>query len=134
ISSVLKSERQIGDDMWEIVWDQITATNRGITAEEVKDLFRVIDIEPIQFYHIPDRLFIIGWIYPGTPLGMIKSIELASAFREEERILPNDETTDSTDGSRWIISYDADSIPNRTDIDTVFNGIYGATVTHLTTA
>lgn len=134
ISSVLKSERQIGDDMWEIVWDQITATNRGITAEEVMDLFRVIDIEPIQFDHIPDRLFIIGWIYPGTPLGMIKSIELASAFREEERILPNDETTDSTDGSRWIISYDADSIPNRTDIDTVFNGIYGATVTHLTTA
>lgn len=126
ISSVLKSERQIGDDMWEIVWDQITATNRGITAEEVKDLFRVIDIEPIQYDHIPDRLFIIGWIYSGTPLGMIKSIELASAFREEERLLD--------DGSRWIISYDADTIANRTDIDTVFNGIYGATVTHLTTS
>lgn len=132
ISSVLKSERQIRPGMWEITWDQITATNRGILVEEVKNLFKVIDIEPIQYDHIPDRLFIIGWFYPGTPLGMIKSLELASVFREEQRVSPSTDQTDENSGGSWIITYDADRISNRSDIDTVFVGMFGAAVKHLT--
>lgn len=127
ISSVLKTEKMIGldqwgDKMWEILWDQVTAVNNGITSEDVKNLFRTIGIDPIQYDNIPDRLFIIGWGYPYSPMSIMKSIELVEGFRNY--IQEQDD--------EWIMSYDTSVVTDRNDIDTVFKGLYDVEVEHLT--
>lgn len=121
ISSVIKGEKDIGEGMWEIIWDQVTASNTGILSEDVKNLFRTIGIDPIQYSNIPDRLFIIGWSYKYSPMSLIKALELIQGFTSYE------EDTDET----WTITYDPVIITNREDIDLVFRGLYETEVEHL---
>lgn len=86
ISSCLNRETLINEQegIWEIDWDQVTATNSGIFFEDVEKLFEPLGVLPVVYDNIPDKMFFLHWPYNFSPLSLVKVSRFSEYFRESQ--------------------------------------------------